>query len=304
MLRTCDGEVRGHQVDGLGEVLPRTGDALDVGLPAELSFRADLARDARDFRRERRELRDHRVHGLRGAEELALERTAVELDGHRPREVALRDRADDARDLVGRLHEVGDEVVHRLGHHRPLPAGGRDLRALIELAFLADDGGDALDLRRGALVELEDVVQRVGDLPLHADELHRHAHGEVALLHRCERAQQQPLEILRPQLGGLLDANGRHKTGSPSVGTAVFDCAESVCRLPREAGMQVKGHAVEGGRGGRLRSAGVSPAERGGVLAADLARDGAPRTAHAQPARTPAVRWPLIPYSRTQTLYR
>src|SRR5205085_2927217 len=89
-------EVRGHVVDGVGEIAPRAADALHICLTAELSFRADFACNTSDFRRKRAELRDHRVDGLRSAEELSLEWTAVELDGHRPRQVAARDGADDA----------------------------------------------------------------------------------------------------------------------------------------------------------------------------------------------------------------
>ena len=42
------------QVDVVGEVLPRAGDAGHLRLTAELSFRADFARDARDFARQTR----------------------------------------------------------------------------------------------------------------------------------------------------------------------------------------------------------------------------------------------------------
>ena len=71
MLRTCAGQVAGHRVDRVGEVLPRAGHARHFGLTAELSFRADLARHARDFRRERAELIDHRVDGVLQLEDLA-----------------------------------------------------------------------------------------------------------------------------------------------------------------------------------------------------------------------------------------
>ncbi len=82
------GEVPGHGVDRLGEVLPGSGHALDVGLPAQFSLGADFAGHARDFRGERGQLGDHRVHGLGGAQELALERTAVEFGGHGQRKIA------------------------------------------------------------------------------------------------------------------------------------------------------------------------------------------------------------------------
>ena len=70
MLRTWDGQVAGHGVHGVGQVLPRAGDALHVGLAAELAFGADLARHARHLGGERRELVHHRVDGV-----LQLERS-------------------------------------------------------------------------------------------------------------------------------------------------------------------------------------------------------------------------------------
>ena len=48
------GQVAGHAVDVVGEVLPGAGDARDLGLAAELAFGADLARHARHFRGEAR----------------------------------------------------------------------------------------------------------------------------------------------------------------------------------------------------------------------------------------------------------
>ena len=47
------GEVGGHDVDRVGEVLPGAGDARHFGLAAELAFGADLARDARHLGGER-----------------------------------------------------------------------------------------------------------------------------------------------------------------------------------------------------------------------------------------------------------
>src|SRR5204862_8187900 len=81
------GEVRGHRVDRVGEVLPCTTDTCDLGLPTKLSLRADLARHARDLRRERVELVDHRVDRV-----LQLEDLAAYFDGDLLREVADRGR--------------------------------------------------------------------------------------------------------------------------------------------------------------------------------------------------------------------
>ena len=47
------GQVGGHEVDVVGEILPGAGDAGHVGLAAELAFGADFARHAGHFRGER-----------------------------------------------------------------------------------------------------------------------------------------------------------------------------------------------------------------------------------------------------------
>ena len=119
-------EVAGHLVDRLGEVLPHARDALHLRLAAELALGADLARHARDLRGEDRELLDHRVDELGRAQELALERAAVDLEVHRLAEVALGDRADGARDLGRRPHQVVDQ---RIETSRPWPPSRRWPRA-------------------------------------------------------------------------------------------------------------------------------------------------------------------------------
>src|SRR5439155_459005 len=90
------GQITGHGVDVVGQVLPGAADALHDGLAAELALGADLARDARYFRGEDAQLLDHSVDDLRRAEVFALERATFDLEGHGLREVALRDRADHA----------------------------------------------------------------------------------------------------------------------------------------------------------------------------------------------------------------
>src|SRR5207302_11178398 len=39
-----DGQIAGHRIDVIGQVLPRAGDTLDPGLPPELALSPDLAR--------------------------------------------------------------------------------------------------------------------------------------------------------------------------------------------------------------------------------------------------------------------
>ena len=113
MLRTWPVRLPGHRVDAVGQVLPGAGDALDVGLAAQLSLGADLAGHAGDLGGERAQLVDHRVDGRGRAQELALQRPVVDLEGHGLRQVALGDRPDDARRLAGRMDQVADQGVDR-----------------------------------------------------------------------------------------------------------------------------------------------------------------------------------------------
>ena len=84
------GEVRGHEVDVVGEVLPHARHAAHLGLATELALGADFFCDARDLGGEGVELVDHRVDGV-----LELEHLALGVDGD-----LLRERSPFATDVV------------------------------------------------------------------------------------------------------------------------------------------------------------------------------------------------------------
>src|SRR5262249_34878041 len=65
-------EVRRHEIDVIGEILPRTGDALHLRLAAKLTVRADFARNTGDLGGKRIQLIDHRVDGVFQLEDFAL----------------------------------------------------------------------------------------------------------------------------------------------------------------------------------------------------------------------------------------
>src|SRR5436190_11759144 len=81
-------------VDVVGQVLPGTADTFDVGLTAELSFRADFFGDAGDFGGERVELIDHGVEGV--IEHVYF---AVGVDGDLLGTVAFGDGGGDLGDV-------------------------------------------------------------------------------------------------------------------------------------------------------------------------------------------------------------
>src|SRR5205814_1310852 len=65
------GEVSGHDVYAVGEVLPSSGDAGHVRLAAEASFGSDFAGHAGDFGGEGAKLLDHRVQSFLQQQDLA-----------------------------------------------------------------------------------------------------------------------------------------------------------------------------------------------------------------------------------------
>src|SRR6185437_14151549 len=174
------GQIIGHQVDVVGEVLPGAADAFHAGLAAELAFGAHLARDTRHFRAEGSELADHGVDDLADAQEFAAQRASVDLDLHGLGEVALGDRADDARDLGGGLDEILDQLVDRAQAGLPIARGVADPAALAHAAFLADDAAEPAELGGDLAVELDDLIEVAGNLGVEALAVIGQAYRKIA----------------------------------------------------------------------------------------------------------------------------
>ena len=124
------GQIVGHQVDVVGQVLPGAGDAAHLRLAAELAFGADFARHARHFRGERVELVDHRVDGV-----LQLEDLALHVDGDLLGKVAERHRGRHLGDVADLAGQVRGHRVDVVGQVLPGAADALDLRLAAELAF-------------------------------------------------------------------------------------------------------------------------------------------------------------------------
>src|SRR6202022_3439048 len=135
------GELAGHKVDFVSEVLPPAGDSAHLRLAAELSLGAHLAGDTRHLVGEGVELIDHRVDRV-----LELEDLALAFDGDLLGEVAVGYRGRDLGDVANLTGEVAGhegDVVRQL-----LPRTGDTLHVGLatELALGAHLAGDTRHL--------------------------------------------------------------------------------------------------------------------------------------------------------------
>ena len=170
------GQVAGHHVDAVGQVLPRAGDALDVGLAAQLSFRSHFAGHAGDFRGKRAQLIDHRVDGV-----LQLEDFSLDVDGDFLGQVAVGDGGRHFGDVADLAGEVARHAVDAVGEAFPRAGDALHVGLAAELAFGPHFAGDAGHLggERSQLVDHRvDGVLELLHLALDVD---RDFSGQVAV---------------------------------------------------------------------------------------------------------------------------
>src|SRR5207302_1278860 len=134
------GQVAGHVVDVVRQVLPNTGDAGHLGLAAELTFRTDLARHPGDFPGEGVQLIDHDVDGF-----LELEDFALDFDGDLLGEVAFLNGGGDVGDIPHLSRKVGGHQVDVVGKVLPDPGRPPDMGLPAQLPVGADFLGDTRD---------------------------------------------------------------------------------------------------------------------------------------------------------------
>ena len=151
------GQVAGHEIHRIGQILPRAGNAFDARLAAENSFRTDFARHARHFRGERAELIHHDVDRV-----LQLEELAFDVDRDFLGQVAVRDRRRDRRNVTHLRGQVARHQVHVLGQILPGAGDAFDLRLTAEFAFRAHFARHARHFRGKRAELIDHRVHRLG----------------------------------------------------------------------------------------------------------------------------------------------
>ncbi len=179
------GEVAGHQVDRVGEVLPGARHAGYLRLPAKPTLGAYLACHPRDLGREDAQGQGHRVDRLGEFGDIALRAD------HRPlRQVAVGHRRQDPAGLDQGPGQAVHEPVG--GIHGCLPvASPASLRnALIKHAIFGHRAADPNHLVLETLVGVGDLIEHGADLRHDVVAGHRRALPEVPCLHRAHRGEK------------------------------------------------------------------------------------------------------------------
>src|SRR4029077_19311478 len=173
------GQVRGHRVDALGQVLPGAGDAEHVGLAAQPAFGADFARHARHFAGKGVELVDHGIERF-----LQLKDFARHVHGDLLGKVAARDRGRDIGDVTDLRGQIARHEVDVVGEVLPGAGDARNLGLAAELAFGADLARHARDFRRKRIELVHHGVDGVLELQNFAAHVDRDLARQVAARHR------------------------------------------------------------------------------------------------------------------------
>src|SRR5262249_24091475 len=108
------GEVAGHAVDVVGQILPYARHARDRRLAPQLALGPDFAGDARHLRGKGGELVHHGVDGF-----FQLEDFALDVDGDLLGEVAVGHRRRHLRDVAHLSRKIGGHAVNAIGQVAP-----------------------------------------------------------------------------------------------------------------------------------------------------------------------------------------
>ena len=185
------GQVAGHGVDGVGEVLPGSGYTGDLCLTAELTVGAYFARHAGYFRRKYSELLDHGVDDFGRAKKVAFERTSIHVHSYRLRQISFGHGRDGAGNFGGRPQEILDQGVDRILDLPPGATGFVEPGPLTSSASFAHHLTDAPEFLGDPLIRHRNFIERVSHFSAEPGPGTRKAHGKITVTHGLHALQDE-----------------------------------------------------------------------------------------------------------------
>ena len=136
-------QIAGHEVHVVGEILPRAGDTLHLGLTAELAFGTHFASHAGHFRGERPQLIHHRVDGV-----LEFQDFAADVDRDLLRQVARRHGRRHFGDVANLAGQIAGHRVHAIREIAPRAFHAAHVGLSAKFSFGTHFAGHAGHFRR------------------------------------------------------------------------------------------------------------------------------------------------------------
>ena len=163
-------QVTGHEVDVVGQILPGSGNALNLCLTAEFSFRTHFTRHACYFRGKGVELVNHRVDGI-----FQFQNLASNVYSNLLREVAVCHGSRYLCDVAYLAGQIARHEVDVVGQVLPRSGNACHLRLPAEFPFrshftsntryLRSKGAKLIDHRVDGVLEFQDFTLHIdGDL--------------------------------------------------------------------------------------------------------------------------------------------
>src|SRR5215469_1960947 len=172
------GQVGGHEIDVVGEVLPGTGNAGHRGLAAELALGADLARHPTDLAGKRIKLIDHSVDCI-----LQLQNLTFHIDSDFAVELAACNGGGDFGDVTNLSREVAAHGVYGVGQVLPGSRRAGHGRLHTEPTLGAHLARHAGDFRSERAELLDHRVDRFLELQHFAADVDSNLLGKIAVGH-------------------------------------------------------------------------------------------------------------------------
>ena len=249
------GQVGGHGVHIVGQILPDTGCTRDARLSAQLAFGAHLVGHPCDLRGERAEKVHHGIDRV-----LQLQELALGVHGNLGGEFAIRDRGGHGAEVAHLTRQVAGHRVHADGQVPPNAADAFDFSLTAQFAFRAHFVRHAGDLRGERTEQVHHGVDCVLQLQNLALSVHGDLGGEVAIRdrggHRTEAAH----------LPGQLAGHGVHAVAGFFPGACRATYADLFTQL--SLGADLARHASDlGGEQVELAHGGVDDPDHAGKLA-------------------------------------
>ena len=182
-------QVGRHCIDGIGQVLPRSGHTRHNCLPAEFAFGSDLPGNPCDLSREGTELIHHRVDGF-----FELQNLPADVDSNFLGEVAVGHGDHDVGDVANLCSQVTCHLVHGFGQVLPHARCAFDFCLAAEFSLgpnRTDDTGDLGSEHRELVDHLVDHLGGAQELAFQRPTIHfeRHRLAKIAFGYSADGAR-------------------------------------------------------------------------------------------------------------------